>query len=309
MGQYVLRRLLMLIPVLFGVSIIVFSIMQLTPGDPALLALGEFAPPEQLEALREQLGLNDPPHVQYLRWVSKAAQLDLGQSLRSRRPVTEEIASRLPATGQLALYAVTFAALIGIPAGVISATRPNSLVDNAVTVAALAGVSMAVFWQALMLMIIFSVHYNLLPSSGMVDGWKSFVLPVITLGTSTTAGIARMTRATMLEALQQDYVRTARAKGLSERVVVFRHTLRNALIPVVTIIGLEFGGLMAGAVVTETIFAWPGIGRLVVDAIRTKDFPLVQGTILTFAVVYVFINLIVDLIYAYLDPRLRVRYN
>src|SRR5690606_29699226 len=225
-GQYVLRRLLMLIPVLFGVSIIVFSIMQLTPGDPALLALGEFAPPEQLEALREQLGLNDPPHVPCLRGVSKAAQLDLGQSRGSRRPVTEEFASRLPATGQLALYAVTFAALIGIPAGVISATRPNSLVDNAVTVAALAGVSMPVFWQALMLVIIFSVPYNLRPSSGMVDGWKSFVLPVVTLGTSTTAGIARMTRATMLEALQQDYVRTARAKGLSERVVVYRHTLR-----------------------------------------------------------------------------------
>jgi len=299
----------MLIPVLFGVSIIVFSILQLTPGDPALLALGEFAPPEQLERLREQLGLNDPPHVQYIRWVTRAVQLDLGQSLRSNRPVTEEIASRMPATGQLALYAVTLAALIGIPAGVISATRPNSFIDNAVTVAALAGVSMPVFWQALMLMIIFSVQLDWLPSSGMVGGWKSFVLPVVTLGTSATAGIARMTRATMIEAIQQDYVRTARAKGLSERVVVYRHTLRNALIPVVTIIGLEFGGLMAGAVVTETIFAWPGIGRLAVDAIRTQDFPLVQGVILTFAVVYVLINLIVDLIYAYLDPRLRVRYH
>lgn len=308
-GQFVLKRILMLFPVLFGVSIIVFSIMQLTPGDPALLALGEFAPPEQLERLREQLGLNDPPHVQYFRWVTRAAQLDFGQSLRSNRPVVEEIASRMPATGQLALYAVTVAALIGIPAGVISAIRPNSFLDNTVTVAALAGVSMPVFWQALMLMIIFSVRLDLLPSSGMVDGWKSFILPVITLGTSATASIARMTRATMLEAIQQDYVRTARAKGLAERGVVYRHTLRNALIPVVTIIGLEFGGLMAGAVVTETIFAWPGIGRLVVDAIRTQDFPLIQGVIMTFAVVYVLINLIVDLIYAYLDPRLRVRYH
>lgn len=309
MGQFVLRRIVMLIPVLFGVSLIVFSIMQLTPGDPALLALGEFAPPEQLERLREQLGLNDPPHIQYIRWVTRAVQLDLGESIRSKRPVVEEIAARLPATGELALYAVTLAALIGIPVGVISATKPNSFLDNIVTVIALAGVSMPVFWQGLMLIIFFSVNLGVLPASGRLGGWEHLVLPVITLGTSAAASITRMTRATMLEAIQQDYVRTARAKGLAERAVVFRHTLRNALIPVVTIIGLELGGLLAGAVVTETLFAWPGIGRLAVDAIRTKDFPLIQGVIMTFAVVYVAVNLVVDLIYAFLDPRLRVRYD
>lgn len=309
MGQFVAKRLLMLIPVLFGVSLIVFSIMHLTPGDPALLMLGEHAPPEQLANLREQLGLNDPVPVQYIRWVSRAVQLDLGRSLRSNKPVIEEIAERLPATAELALLAVTLAAAIGIPAGVISAVRPNSWLDNTLTVGALAGVSMPVFWQGLMLIIIFSVGLDWFPASGRLGGWQYLVLPVITLGTSATASITRMTRATMLETIQQDYVRTARAKGLSERTTVYRHALRNALIPVVTIIGLELGGLMAGAVITETIFAWPGIGSLAVDAIRSRNFPVVQGVVMTFAISYVLINLIVDLLYAFLDPRLRVRYN
>lgn len=309
MGQFVVRRLVMLIPVLFGVSLIVFSIMHLTPGDPALLALGEHAPPEQLEMMRERLGLNDRLDVQYIRWVSKAMKLDFGRSIRNNRLVLDEITSRLPATGQLALYAVTLAALIGIPAGIISAVRPNSFWDNVMTVGALIGVSMPVFWQGLMLIILFSVQRDWFPSSGLLGGWKYYVLPVITLGTGAAAGITRMTRATMLEAIQQDYVRTARAKGLTERVTILRHTLRNALIPVVTVIGLELGQLMAGAVITETIFALPGIGRLAVDAIRTKDFPLVQGVVMTFALSYVLLNLVVDLVYAYLDPRLRVRYN
>lgn len=299
----------MLVPVLFGVSVIVFGILHLTPGDPALLALGEHAPQEQLENLREQLGLNDPLPVQYVRWVSKAVKLDLGRSLSSKRPVLQEILTRLPATAQLALYAVLLAVLIGIPAGVISASRPNSFIDNVFTVGALAGVSMPVFWQGLMLIILFSVRWDWFPSSGLLGGWKYFVLPVVALGTGAAAGITRMTRATMLEAIQQDYVRTARAKGLSERKTIYRHTLRNALIPVVTIIGLEFGGLMAGAVITETIFALPGIGRYAVDSIRAKDFPAVQGVVMTFAIVYVLVNLIIDLVYAYLDPRLRVRYH
>lgn len=309
MGQFILKRLLMLIPVLFGVSLIVFSIMHLTPGDPALLMLGEHAPPEQLANLREQLGLNDPVPVQYVRWVSRAVQLDLGRSLRSNKPVIEEIFERLPATAELALLAVLLAAAIGIPAGVISAVRPNSWLDNSLTVGALAGVSMPVFWQGLMLIIIFSVSLDWLPASGRLGGWQYLVLPVITLGTSAAASITRMTRATMLETIQQDYVRTARAKGLSDRRTIYRHALRNALIPVVTIIGLELGGLMAGAVITETIFAWPGIGTLAVDAIRSRNFPVVQGVVMTFAISYVLINLIVDLLYAFLDPRLRVRYN
>jgi len=309
MAQFVLKRLLMLVPVVLGVSVIVFGLLYLTPGDPALLMLGEHAPQEQYLALREKLGLDLPVHIQYLRWLGRALQLDLGDSIRSSRPVTEEIATRLPATAELAVLAVLVATLIGIPAGVISATRPNSWLDNILTVLALAGVSMPVFWQGLMLIIIFSVYLGWLPPSGRLGGWEYFVLPVITLGTSAAASITRMTRATMLEAIHEDYVRTARAKGLNERRVIYRHALRNALLPVVTIIGLEFGNLMAGAVITETIFAWPGIGRLAVDAIRTRDYPVVQGVVMTFAVSYVLINLIVDLLYAYLDPRLRVRYH
>ncbi|REJ36123.1 MAG: peptide ABC transporter [Bacillota bacterium] len=309
MAQFVLKRLLMLVPVVLGVSVIVFGLLYLTPGDPALLMLGEHAPQEQYLALREKLGLDLPVHIQYLRWLGRALQLDLGDSIRSSRPVTEEIATRLPATAELAVLAVLVATLIGIPAGVISATRPNSWLDNILTVLALAGVSMPVFWQGLMLIIIFSVYLGWLPPSGRLGGWEYFVLPVITLGTSAAASITRMTRATMLEAIHEDYVRTARAKGLNERRVIYRHALRNALLPVVTIIGLEFGNLMAGAVITETIFAWPGIGRLAVDAIRTRDYPVVQGVVMTFALSYVLINLIVDLLYAYLDPRLRVRYH
>ncbi|HLT58546.1 MAG: ABC transporter permease [Limnochordales bacterium] len=309
MAQFILKRILVLVPVLLGVSVIVFALLYLTPGDPALLMLGEHAPPEQYRALREKLGLDDPVHIQYLRWLWRAVQLDLGDSIRSSRPVVEEIVERIPGTVELAVLSVLLATFIGIPAGVISATRPNSWLDNIFTVLALGGVSMPVFWQALMLIIIFSVNLGWLPPSGRLGGWEYFVLPVVTLGTSAAASITRMTRATMLEAIHEDYVRTARAKGLDERRVIYRHALRNALLPVVTVIGLEFGNLMAGAVITETIFAWPGIGRLAVDAIRTRDYPVVQGVVMTFALSYVLINLIVDLLYAYLDPRLRVRYH
>ncbi len=309
MAQFLMKRILMLVPVVLGVSVIVFALLYLTPGDPALLMLGEQAPPQQYQALRQKLGLDDPIHIQYLRWLGRAVQLDLGDSIRSSRPVLEEIVERLPGTAELAFLAVLLATMIGIPAGVISATRPNSWLDNTLTVLALGGVSMPVFWQALMLIIIFSVSLGWLPPSGRLGGWEYFVLPVVTLGTSAAASITRMTRATMLEAIHEDYVRTARSKGLDERKVIYRHALRNALLPVVTVIGLEFGNLMAGAVITETIFAWPGIGRLAVDAIRTRDYPLVQGVVMTFAISYVLINLLVDLLYAYLDPRLRVRYH
>src|SRR5690606_33954155 len=287
MAQFVLKRLLMLVPVVLGVSVIVFGLLYLTPGDPALLMLGEHAPQEQYLALREKLGLDLPVHIQYLRWLGRALQLDLGDSIRSSRPVTEEIATRLPATAELAVLAVLVATLIGIPAGVISATRPNSWLDTLLTVLALAGVSMPVFWQGLMLIIIVSVYLGWLPPSGRLGGWEYFVLPVITLGTSAAASITRMTRATMLEAIHEDFVRTARAKGLNERRVIYRHALRNALLPVVTIIGLEFGSLIGGAVSTESIFAWPGIGRLAVDAIRSRDYPVVQGVVMTFALSYV----------------------
>lgn len=309
MAAYLLRRILLLIPVMVGVSILVFLIMHLSPGDPAILMLGERAPQEQLEALRESMGLDKPLPVQYFNWVSRAATLDLGRSIRSNRPVVAEIATRLPATAQLAFVAVGIAVLIGIPVGIVSAVKPNSFFDNITMIGALGGVAMPAFWQALMFILIFSVTLDWLPSSGRGDAWYYMVLPAITLGTSATASIARMTRSTMLETINQDYVRTARSKGLSERIVIHRHALRNALLPVVTVIGLEFGNLMAGAVITETIFAWPGIGRLAVEAIRQQDFPLVQGIILTFAVMYAVVNLLVDIFYVYLDPRLRARYD
>lgn len=309
MWRYILRRLLMLIPVLFGISIFVFLLMYFTPGDPAVLMLGEGAPPEQLEALREAMGLNDPFYVQYYRWLRNAVRGDLGRSLRSKKLVTEEILDRLPATTELAVAAVAFAVIVGVPVGILSATKPNSWFDNLAMVAALTGVGMPVFWQGIMLILIFSVHLRWLPSSGRMGGLEYLILPAITLGTASTVSIARLTRSAMLEVLQQDYIRTARSKGLPRRMVTFRHALRNALIPVVTMIGLQFGGLMSGAVLTETIFAWPGIGRMIVDAINNKDFPLVQGTIMTFALMYALVNLIIDVTYALLDPRLRLVYE
>ncbi len=299
----------MLIPVLIGISIFAFLMIHLTPGDPARLMLGEGAPTEQLEALRTRMGLDQPLPVQYVTWLGSALQLDFGRSLRSNKPVILELRERLPATIELALAAVAIALAIGIPVGVISAVKPNSIFDNVAMVGALAGVGMPPFWQGIMLILIFSVSLGWLPSSGRMGGVEYIILPAITLGTAATASVARMTRSTMLEVLSQDYIRTARSKGLSRGRVIIRHALRNALIPVITIVGLQFGFLMAGAVLTETIFAWPGIGRMMVEAINAKDFPIVQGTIMMFAVMYAFINLVVDIAYAFLDPRLRTQYN
>lgn len=309
MWRYILRRLLMLIPVLIGISIFVFLLMYFTPGDPAQLMLGEGAPRHQLEALRESMGLNEPVHIQYFNWLKNAVRGDLGQSLRSRKLVTTEILDRLPATAELAFAAVVFAVLVGMPVGILSASKPNSFFDNVAMVGALSGVGMPVFWQGIMLILLFSVILGVFPSSGRMGGLEYLVLPAITLGTAATASIARLTRSAMLDVMQQDYVRTARAKGVRRHVVIYRHALRNALIPVVTMIGLQFGGLMSGAVLTETIFAWPGIGRMLVEAINNKDFPLVQGTIMTFALTYALVNLLIDVLYAFLDPRLRTIYE
>ncbi len=308
MIQYIVRRILLLIPILLGVTVIVFGIMYLTPGDPAILMLGENAPERELEAIRERLGLNEPPHVQYVVWIGNVLQGDFGRSIRSNRPVTSEIRQRLPATIELALLATALAIVVGVPLGVLSANRPNTVVDHVATVLAFGGLAMPVFWQGLMMILIFSVWVNWLPPSGRLGGWMYYVMPTVTLGTSAIAAITRMTRATMLEALGQDYVRTARSKGLSPRLVTYRHALSNAMIPVVTVIGLQFGALLSGAVITETIFSWPGIGRLAVDAIRSKDFPVVQGVVMVFAIVYALVNLFTDVLYAYLDPRLKTRY-
>lgn len=309
MWRYILRRLIMIIPVLIGISIFVFLLIHLTPGDPARLMLGESAPTAQLEALRESMGLNDPIYVQYFNWLKKAVRLDFGRSLRSKKQVTTEILDRLPATAQLAGAAVLFAIIVGIPVGIISASKPNSWFDNIAMVGALTGVGMPVFWQGIMLILIFSVSLGWFPASGRMGGIQYIILPAITLGTASTASIARLTRSAMLDVLQHDYIRTARSKGLPKTKVILRHGLRNALIPVVTMVGLQFGSLMSGAVLTETIFAWPGIGRMVVEAINNKDFPLVQGTVMTFAIVYALINLTVDVAYAFLDPRLKQIYE
>jgi peptide/nickel transport system permease protein len=306
---YIFRRIILMIPILFGVSVIVFGIMYLTPGDPAILMLGENAPAQELADLREQLGLNEPAYVQYGIWIGRVLQLDFGRSIRSGRPVTDEINARLPATIELAVLATLLAVGIGVPLGVLSATRPNSFVDHAATVAAFGGLAMPVFWQGLMMILLFSLLLGWLPPSGRLGGWSYYVLPTITLGTSAIAAITRMTRATMLETLSQDYVRTARSKGVRDLSIVYRHALRNALIPIVTVIGLQFGGLLSGAVITETIFAWPGIGRLAVDGIRSKDFPVVQGVVMMFAILYALVNLLTDVLYAYLDPRLKTRYS
>ncbi len=309
MLKYIFRRIILLIPILLGVTIIVFGIMFMTPGDAAILMLGENAPTAELEALRERLGLNEPAHVQYGIWLARVVQGDFGRSIRSGRPVTTEIIARLPATIELALLATLLSIAIGVPLGVLSATRPNSAVDHAATVAAFGGLAMPVFWQGLILILLFAVVLGWLPPSGRLGGWEYYILPTITLGTSAIAAITRMTRATMLETLSQDYVRTARSKGVRPRSITYRHALRNAMIPIVTVIGLQFGALLSGAVITETIFSWPGIGRLAIDSIRSKDFPTVQGVVMTFALLYALVNLLTDVLYAYLDPRLKTRYS
>lgn len=309
MFQFIIKRILMIIPVLLGVSIIVFSIIELTPGDPVTLMLGERAPVEQRDALRERLGLNDPAPIRFVNWLGGVVTLDLGRSIRSNRLVTDEIGSRMGPTFELAVIATVIAVIVGIPIGVISATRPNSAADHVFTFASFLGLAMPVFWQALVMILLFAYVLDWLPASGRGGSWQYYVLPALTLGTSAIASITRMTRSTLIEALNQDYVRTARAKGVQNNRVVYLHALRNAMIPILTVIGLQFGGLLAGAVITETIFSWPGLGRLAVDSIRAKDFPVVQGVILVFALAYAIVNLIVDVLYAYLDPRLRVRYG
>ena len=309
MFKYILRRLLLVIPVLLGVSVVVFGIMFLTPGDPAVMMLGEAAPQAEVEALRARLGLDQPPHVQYVRWLGRMVQLDLGRSIRSSRPVTAEIGQRLLPTIELAVLATLLAVAVGVPLGVVSATRRNSIIDHVATVLAFVGLAMPVFWQGLMMIILFTVTLEWLPASGRFGGWQYYVMPVVTLGTSAIASITRMTRSTMLDTLTQDYVRTARSKGLRRQRVVYAHALRNALIPVITVVGLQFGELLAGAVITETIFAWPGVGRLAVESINSRDMPVIQGVVMVFAVMYALVNLLTDVFYAYLDPRLRTRYS
>jgi peptide/nickel transport system permease protein len=301
--QYIVRRLLLTIPVVFGVSLIVFSSIRLIPGDPARALAGVNATPEYIQQIRDRYGLDDPIYVQYGRLMMGLVTGDLGTSTFSRRPVTTEIGERFPRTLTLASISLLISTVVGVSAGIVSATRRNSLFDNVSMFVALVGVAAPVFWMALMLQLLFAVQLRWLPATGM-GGIRHLILPAITLGMASAALMARITRSSMLDVLKQDFITTARAKGLAERVVVYKHALKNALIPVVTVLGLQFGILLGGAVLTETVFAWPGVGRLLVDAILRRDYPIVQGTVMLLAFLFVIINLVVDVIYAFLDPRI-----
>jgi peptide/nickel transport system permease protein len=302
--QYTLRRVLIAIPSILGVMIIVFAMVRLAPGDPAQLLAGEFADAETIELIRERFGLNDSMPRQFTRFVTGVFRGDLGESTRTKRLVTSDLTTYFPNTLELALGAIVVALVFGIPAGILAALRPNSPVDLAVMLGALIGVSMPVFWFGLLAILIFSVQLGWFPVAGR-GTLRHLVLPALTLGLSSMAIIARMTRSSMLEVLNQDFVRTARAKGLFWRAVVLKHALRNALVPVVTVIGLQFGALLAGAVITETVFTWPGIGSLLVVSILARDYPVVQGAVLLIAVSFIAVNLIVDLVYGFIDPRIR----
>lgn len=314
MTQYIIRRLILAIPTLIGVTFLVFCSIRLVPGDPAIAIAGELATPEFIETTRENLGLNDPLLVQYANYMGRIVQGDMGQSIRSRISVVDEIALRLPRTLTLAIVSLFVSSIFGITIGIISAIRPNSWLDGGSMIFALIGVSMPIFWLGLMLMTLFAVVLPrslglsgpIFPPTGS-DTPLHLVMPVMALAANSMAIQARMTRACMLEVLRQDYIRTARAKGLREFKVIYYHALPNAMLPIVTIIGLQFGTLIGGAVLTETVFAWPGIGRLLVDSIGFRDYPVIQGTVLVIAVGFVLTNLLIDILYAYLDPRIQYR--
>lgn len=305
MTVYIFRRLLQMIPVMLGVTIVVFLIMQLVPGDPARLLAGEGATPEQIQAIRESLGLNKPLIQQYVDYLGQVLQGNLGTSMVTNSPVLEEILIRLPTTVELALASIFVAVTLGLLAGIISATKQNTWADMSIMVVALIGVSMPSFWMGLMLMYYFSVELGLFP----VAGWGTLshmVLPAITLGSGGAAIIARMTRASMLEVIRQDYIRTARAKGVSETKIIFKHALKNALIPIITVVGLQFGTLLGGTVLTESVFAINGVGQLVINAIRTRDLPMVQGIVLMVSIIFMLVNMGVDILYRTVNKRVEL---
>lgn len=347
MTRYIIRRLLSVPPTLVGVTLVIFLLLRLIPGDPAIAMLGEHAAKDNVERIREQLGLNRPLFLdtealrdgdygrffdsQYVRLLGRLLRGDLGASIHRRIPIAEELRDRFPATVELALVSMLLAVIVGIPAGIASAARRNSLLDGISTIGSLVGVSMPIFWLGLMEIMLFAVFLHWLPVGGRLshdvalepitklflvdsiitgnvdafwDTFKHLAMPALALATIPMAIIARMTRSSMLDVLREDYIRTAHAKGLRERSVLISHALRNALLPIVTIIGLQTGSLLAGAILTETIFAWPGIGKWVYDAILGRDYPVVQGGTLLIAVIFVFANLIVDVSYAFLDPRI-----
>ncbi|WP_212934812.1 nickel ABC transporter permease [Bacillus hominis] len=305
MLMFIFRRILQLIPVLFGVVFVVFLIMQMVPGDPALLIAGEGASKETVEQIRHQLGLDKPFIMQYFSYIGNILQGDFGVSIRSNRPVLDEVLIRLPITIELALCSIVITVVIGMIAGIISATKQYSWTDVSIMIVALLGVSLPSFWFGLMLIFYFSVQIQIFPVSGW-GTWMHMILPALTLGASGAAIVARMTRSSMLDVIRQDYIRTARAKGVKERVVIYKHALRNALIPIITVVGLQFGALLGGTVLVESVFAINGLGRLIVDAIRMRDLPMLQGGVLIASVIFVLVNLIVDILYRYFNKRIEL---
>ncbi|MFB7138577.1 MULTISPECIES: ABC transporter permease [unclassified Bacillus (in: firmicutes)] len=302
MFLFIVRRIIQTIPVLIGVSLVVFLIMQMVPGDPATLLAGEGATKQTIEMIRHQLGFDRPVIIQYFDYIAHVLQGDFGESIRNNRPVLDEIMIRLPITIELALASIFITVVLGMLAGIISATKQYSAADITIMIIALLGISLPSFWFGLMLIYFFSVNLHIFP----VAGWGTFkhmVLPALTLGAGGAAIVARMTRSSMLEVVRQDYMRTARAKGLKEHVIIYKHGLKNALIPVITVVGLQFGALLGGTVLTESVFAINGLGRLIVDAIRTRDLPMVQGGVLIASIIFVFMNLAVDILYRYFNKR------
>lgn len=303
MIRFILKRLVQIIPVIIGVSLVVFLIMQMVPGDPAAVLAGEGASKETVEQYREDLGLNRPVVVQYFSYITNVFQGDLGHSLKNNQPVLDEILLRLPITIELAFYSILVTIVLGMLAGIISAVKPYSLTDIGVTIISLLGISLPSFWMGLLFMYVFSVKLQWLP----VAGWDSvahMILPAFTLGIGGAAIVARMTRSSMMDVVGQDYIRTARAKGLRESVIISKHALRNALIPVITVVGLQFGSLLGGTVLIESVFAINGLGRMIVDSIRTRDIPMVQGGVLVASLIFVFVNLLVDVLYRVFNKRI-----
>jgi peptide/nickel transport system permease protein len=298
----------MLIPVILGISLIIFSIMSLTPGDPARLILGENASIQEVEELREDMGLNDPFPLQYFNYVKNALRGDFGRSYRTGIPVYDDIFSRFPNTVKLAFLGISLSVIIGIPVGIISAVKQYTFIDTLSLFSALLLTSIPAFWLGLLLILLFALKIDILPATG-VDTWKNFVMPSFTLAAGTMAILIRMTRSTMLEVIRQDYIRTAKAKGAGERRIIFKHCLRNALLPVVTVIGINFGFQLGGAMIIETVFAMPGLGSLMITSVRMKDTPMVMASVLFVAIAIGITNLAVDIIYGYIDPRVKTQYS
>jgi len=305
MTRYIVRRLALSLFVLFGVSVVVFGLIHLAPGDPARLMLYDTAPEEEVQAMRKTLGLDQPLHLQYWLFLTNALRGDLGRSLYYKQPALRIILEHLPATAELTFAALLVSLVVAVPMGIVSAVRRDTVWDYAGMLLATVGQATPVFWLGLMFILLFSVQWTLLPSSGR-GGLENLLMPAVTLGAPLMALVTRLVRSGMLDILGEDYIRTARAKGLARQVVVYRHALRNMLIPLLTVVGLQLGALLGGAVITETIFAWPGVGRLVVTAITARDYPLVQAATLLVSVYFVAINLLLDVLYVYIDPRIRV---